>query len=396
MSDDETKALSKRVRFLERELRYSEQARARLEDLNDQNQVIRTRSNEELAQKNVELAGALDRLVRAQVQLVQSEKMASLGQLVASVAHELNTPLGVIRASADNVRELVLEAITELPDAFARLDRDAQRDWNELVRAALASRGTPQTSREERQVRRQLQQELEAAGVAGAEAAASVLIELGVTAVSASHLELLRGPSGHETLRLARDVVAACRAIDNIRFAADRSAKMVFALKSFVHPGGAEGESTEGAITEHLDTVLTLYRGQIRHGVELVRDYQDEGRVWGRHDQLNQVWTNLLHNALQAIEGQAGELTVAVRATPDDTVRVDVTDSGPGIPSAVQARVFEPFFTTKRVGEGSGLGLSICSDIVAGHDGTLTFETRPGRTTFSVVLPRRRAEERRS
>jgi len=393
MSDDEIKTLSKRVRFLERELRYSQEARARLEDLNDQNQAIRARSNEELAQKNAELMAALDRLMRAQVQLVQSEKMASLGQLVASVAHELNTPLGAIRASAGSARGLIFEAVTELPTAFARLDPTSQLAWTELVRAGLASSGAPPTSREERRVRRLLQQELEGAGLADAEERASVLAELGQTTVSAAHLELLRSPSASDLLRLVRDVVSASRAIENIRFAADRSAKMVFALKSFVHPGGADGAPTEGAITEHLDTVLTLYRGQIRNGIELARDYQDKGVVWGRHDQLNQVWTNLLHNALQAMEGGPGELAVAVSRTPDDAVRVDVTDSGPGIPPEVQPRVFEPFFTTKRVGEGSGLGLSICADVVARHGGSLTFETRPGRTTFSVVLPSRPAQD---
>lgn len=387
MSDDEIKALSKRVRFLERELRYAQEARVRLEDLNDRNQLIRSRSNEELNQKNGELEAALERLVRAQVQLVQSEKMASLGQLIASVAHELNTPLGAIRASAGSARALVLEAVAQLPTAFARLDPTEQEACNDLIRRGLASSGTPPTSREERSIRRRVQQELEQAGVGQAADGARILVELGVTTPQPAHLDLLRSASGIETLRLAQDVVAVYRSTENIRFAADRASKMVFALKSFVHPGGADGEQSEGAITAHLDTVLTLYRGQIKNGIELVRDFQDDGVVWARHDQLNQVWTNLLHNALQAIEG-GGELTLSVRAPDDRNVQIDVTDSGPGIPLTVQPRIFDPFFTTKPVGEGSGLGLSICLDIVTRHQGTLTFETRPGRTTFSVVLPR--------
>lgn len=387
MSDDEIKALSKRVRFLERELRYAQEARVRLEDLNDRNQLIRSRSNDELNQKNGELEAALERLVRAQVQLVQSEKMASLGQLIASVAHELNTPLGAIRASAGSARALVLEAVAQLPTAFARLDPTEQEACNDLIRRGLASSGTPPTSREERSIRRRVQQELEQAGVGQAADGARILVELGVTTPQPAHLDLLRSASGIETLRLAQDVVAVYRSTENIRFAADRASKMVFALKSFVHPGGADGEQSEGAITAHLDTVLTLYRGQIKNGIELVRDFQDDGVVWARHDQLNQVWTNLLHNALQAIEG-GGELTLSVRAPDDRNVQIDVTDSGPGIPLTVQPRIFDPFFTTKPVGEGSGLGLSICLDIVTRHQGTLTFETRPGRTTFSVVLPR--------
>ncbi len=393
MTDEEVKALAKRVRFLERELRYANEARVRLEDLNDRNQIVRARSNEELNQKNAELEAALDRLMRAQVQLVQSEKMASLGQLVASVAHELNTPLGAIRASAGSLRELVLRIATELPIAFANLDSTGRTQWLELTRAALAAVDTPPSSREERRLRRELQQRLEDAGIAEADDAARVLIEVGVTALTETHLQLLRHPAAGEILRLARDVVAAVRSSENVRYAAERSAKIVFALKSFVHPGGTDEEWTDGLVTDNLDTVLTLYRGHLQNGVELVRHFQDPGAVWARHDQLNQVWTNLLHNALQALNGQGGELTVAVRATDAGDVQVDVTDTGPGIPTAVQSRIFDPFFTTKPVGEGSGLGLSISMDIIRQHRGSLTFETCPGRTTFSVVLPRHPVRE---
>ena len=183
----------------------------------------------------------------------------------------------------------------------------------------------------------------------------------------------------------AFDLVTLCRTTDNIRVAASRAAKIVSALKRLAHPGDAAGAPTGGSISESLDTVLTLYQSQIKQGIEVERAYEAPGVVWARHDQLNQVWTNLVHNALQAM-GETGTLALSVREL-DGHVEVAITDSGPGIPVEAQKRVFEPFFTTKPLGEGTGLGLSICWDIVTQHGGTLAFETAPGRTTFTVTLP---------
>ena len=120
--------------------------------------------------------------------------------------------------------------------------------------------------------------------------------------------------------------------------------------------------------------------------MDIERKYGGEGLVEGLHDQLNQVWTNLVHNALQAMDYQ-GTLEVAVTETATDAT-VSVTDSGPGIPEDAQTRIFEPFYTTKPAGEGTGLGLAICRDIVQKHGGSLEVESQPGRTQFRVTLPK--------
>ncbi|MEZ4447514.1 MAG: ATP-binding protein [Polyangiaceae bacterium] len=135
--------------------------------------------------------------------------------------------------------------------------------------------------------------------------------------------------------------------------------------------------------------MLTLYYNQIKQGVELVRRFDDPGIVHGRHEELNQVWTNLVHNGLQALECK-GRLEVEVRRE-GERVLVEIVDSGPGIPSAVQQRMFEPFFTTKPQGERSGLGLSISHDIVARHSGSIEVDSWPGRTCFRVALQGRGA-----
>jgi two-component system, NtrC family, sensor kinase len=186
-------------------------------------------------------------------------------------------------------------------------------------------------------------------------------------------------------LRSASDLAALRRNSGTIRMAAERAAKIVFALKSYAHPGSAGGEPIEASLAENVETVLTLYQNQIKHGVELVRSFEDAGIVRGHHEELNQVWTNLVHNALQAMHYR-GRLELRV-AREGSHVVVQVFDSGSGIPEDALHRIFEPFFTTKGQGEGSGLGLSICKDIVERHAGTLRVESRPGRTVFTVVLP---------
>jgi len=167
--------------------------------------------------------------------------------------------------------------------------------------------------------------------------------------------------------------------------AAKRAAKIVFALKSYAHPGASSG-SQEGNLAENLDTVLTLYHNLIKRGVEVVRQYESDGVVVGHHDELNQVWTNLVHNALQAMDFD-GTLTLQIRDL-DDSVELSVIDDGPGVPEHVRPRIFDPFFTTKPQGEATGLGLSICRDIIERHGGTLSLESEPGRTAFTAVLPR--------
>ncbi|MEL6249415.1 MAG: ATP-binding protein, partial [Cyanobacteria bacterium J06627_15] len=124
---------------------------------------------------------------------------------------------------------------------------------------------------------------------------------------------------------------------------------------------------------------------QIKYGVTVERHYQDLPQIWCYFDELNQVWTNLIHNALQAMDNR-GTLTIEGAAETDGLV-VRITDSGSGIPPEVQDRIFQPFFTTKAPGEGSGLGLDIVRRIIEKHHGSISVTSMPGKTTFTVRLP---------
>ena len=330
-----------------------------------------------LEQRNAEIRAS-------QQALIESEKLAALGQVVAGVAHELNTPLGTIRAAIGNVGGAVREILQGLPRTIAEATPEELEGLERLL--ATASPG-PRTSREERQNRRRLRRALDEERIEGADDIADTLIDIGLEADIAPHLPLLESPRRDVLLRAAYNLVSLRRNASNIDVAGERASKIVFALKSYAHPGVA-GEWSEGSLASYVDTVLTLYHNQIKHGVELTRSYEDEFQIEARHDELNQVWTNLVHNALQAMDGR-NALEVAIEGDEDE-VRVHVIDSGPGIPDDVLPRIFDPFFTTKDRGEGSGLGLSICREIVERHGGRLDVRTRPGRTEFIVALPRRR------
>jgi signal transduction histidine kinase len=140
-------------------------------------------------------------------------------------------------------------------------------------------------------------------------------------------------------------------------------------------------------VHELLDSTLAMLAGKIGDQIAVVRDYgPDLPRIPCFPGELNQVWTNLIDNAVSAMDGQ-GTLTIRT-ALDRDQYLVDVGDTGPGVPPDIQQRIFEPFFTTKPVGQGTGLGLDICWRIVVGrHHGDLRLQSVPGDTHFLVRLP---------
>lgn len=339
--------------------------------------------NTKLSRVNFELEKTLDELKQSQDQLIQSEKMAALGHLIAGVAHEINTPMGAIRASADNVSDALSEALKLLPGLFQRLPDVLQEDFFALVEKSLG-KDTALSAREERKLRRKLTRILEEHEIEDADDAADTLTDMGIYDDVAPFLGLLRHSEGGLILRMAYDLSGLQRGTRNIITATERASKIVFALKSYARFDSG-GESVPSDLSESIETVLTLYHNLLKHGIEVVRNYEELPPVPCYPDELNQVWTNLAHNAIQAMESR-GRLEIDVRQR-DEWAVVTVTDSGKGIPDEIKERIFEPFFTTKPAGEGSGLGLDIVKKIIDKHNGRIEVESEPGRTMFSVSLP---------
>jgi signal transduction histidine kinase len=344
---------------------------------------------EQLAERGVlnqqvqELQQTLHDLQKNQAKLIQTEKMAALGQLIAGIAHEINTPLGAIQASIGNINSYLEQSLTELPPLLQSLSSDRLTnfftllDWAKQPKEMLSSR-------EERQLKRSLKQTLSEQGIQSADALADTLSKMGINHTLDPLLPLLQDPDAHGILETAYHLSAIQNNSQNIRLAVERAARIVYALKTYVRQD-VSNVPVSASVAAGIDTVLTLYQNHIKRGIEVIKNYGTVKEILCYPEGLFQVWSNLIGNAIQAMNYQ-GQLEIAI-LEKDGHIMVEIADSGCGIPPEIKKQIFEPFFTTKPEGEGSGLGLSIVSKIVDKHRGKIEVESQPGNTVFRVWLP---------
>jgi PAS domain S-box-containing protein len=335
----------------------------------------------QVAERTQELSETLGYLQATQNELIQSEKMAALGQLVAGVAHELNTPLGAIRSSAGNMTKFLGQTLSNLPSLFQSLSPTEAEDFFILLNRSL-QKDTSLTAKEERKLKRSLISQLEDEDIDDADEIADTLVDMGIYEAE-DFLILLQNADRTRILEMAYKLTEIQRGTQTINTATDRASKVVFALKNYARYDSSEA-MIQSDIVDGIETVLTLYQNNIKQGVEVLRNYQKIEPILCYVDQLNQVWTNLIHNALQAMNNK-GTLIIDIMQD-GNYVKVGITDSGNGIPAEIMPKIFEPFFTTKPPGEGSGLGLDIVKKIIEKHDGKIEVESVPGKTTFTVCL----------
>ena len=345
---------------------------------------------EQLAERGVlnqqvqELQQTLDDLQKNQAKLIQTEKLAALGQLVAGIAHEINTPLGAIQASIGNITSYVKDSLIELPRLLQSLSSDRLNDFFTLLDWAKQPKELL-TPREERQLKRSLKKILSEQGLENADSLADTLSLMGITATIDPILPLLQAPDSLLILETVYQLSAIQTNSQNIRLAVERAARIVYALKNYVRQDVAN-VPVRASVAAGIDTVLTLYQNQIKYGIEVTKNYAPVADILCYPEALFQVWSNLIGNAIQAMNYQ-GQLAIALMEQ-DRHIVVEIADSGCGIPPEIQHQIFEPFFTTKPTGEGSGLGLSIVRKIVDKHRGRIEVESQPGDTVFRVWLPR--------
>ncbi|AOY79864.1 response regulator [Moorena producens JHB] len=351
--------------------------------LEEQNQRLKKEIKQRM-EVEAELNETLQQLQATQDELIQSEKMAALGQLVAGVAHEINTPLGAINSSVRNLANFLAHHLKQLPSFFQTLSKERESHFFTLLERS-SQQTTPLSTREQRQIRKALTGQMTSHSIDKAAKLANILVGIGVCDDLDPLLPLLKDPEGEKILQTAYQFANLQTSTRNIVTAAERAAKVVFALKTYAHDDSS-GNKIEANIIEGIETILTLYYNQLKYGVDVIRNYDDSlPSILCYPDQLNQVWTNLIHNGIQAMDSK-GTLTIDVRKQ-DDQIKVSFTDSGKGIPPEVIPKIFQPFFTTKPPGEGSGLGLDIVKKIVDKHQAQIEVESGPGKTTFTVMLP---------
>lgn len=347
--------------------------------LADYNRTLET----QVKQRTSELSQALEELQTTQNELIQSEKMAALGQLIAGVAHEINTPLGAITSSVRNISNFWSNNLPQLLSLWQQLSPQRQQDFLALIKKSN-KQNTSLTTREQRQIKRALTQELESYNIKNVRTIAKYLIGIGVYENLETFLALLQDTECENILKIAYQIANVITSTFTINTASERAGKVVFALKNYTHYD-TTAELIEAQITEGLETVLTLYYNQFKEGIEVIKNYpEDLPKIPCYPDELNQVWTNLIHNAIQAMEWK-GTLTIDIQRQQEN-ILVSIIDSGKGIPPEILPKIFQPFFTTKPAGEGSGLGLDIVKKIIDKHHGQIEVDSVPGKTTFTVCL----------
>lgn len=280
------------------------------------------------------LARANASLKASQAHLVQSEKMASLGQMVAGVAHEINTPLGYVRSNVELARDFVSQTSSALV---------ASRN---LIHCLLDERASDEE-------------------ISG---------------------HLMTAAEETESVSQSGILEEVSPLFDDTLHGLEQISDLVVNLRNFSRLDRARVDHVN--LNESLDSALTIGRNLIKHKAEVICDYGDLPSVECAASQINQVFLNILTNAAQAI-ADYGRITVRTRTLADrDQVEVRIRDNGCGMPEEVRARIFDPFFTTKPVGQGTGLGLSISYQIIEQHRGSIDVVSTPGEgTEFVLCLP---------
>jgi signal transduction histidine kinase len=348
---------------------------------------------------------AYTELQESQDQLVQSEKMAALGQLIAGVAHEINTPLGAIKASIENITHSLEESLNLFPDYITNLSIEQKNMFFALIEKAKRDKRTLST-KEDRKWKSELRNTLEANEIPKSDEIADSLVDIGIYDGVEPFLPLFQSYPD-DTIQLAYNLAGFQIKAKNIKSAVEKASKIVFALKNYAH-SDSTGQKILSNIIEGIETVLTIYQNSFKKGVELHTEFDLIPTIYCYPDELNQIWTNLIHNSLQAMDYN-GKLYI--RAFTESSVKEDsgkennenaseefivvqIEDSGPGIPLDLQEKIFNPFFTTKKRGEGSGLGLHITRKILDKHNGNLSLDSTPGRTVFTIKIPMLKKQEK--
>ncbi len=288
---------------------------------------------EQLNKQNEQLAETLQKLKSAQSQLIQSEKMASLGQLTAGIAHEINNPINFVYAGIDTL-EMSIKNMREVLAIYNELETTEPEKHTALI----------------------------------------------------GKIKRLKKEVDFENIQADIDEM-----IDHIKHGAERTVEIVKSLRTFSRLD--ENVMKPSNIHENIESTLVMLRNQYRDNIEIIKDYGDIPLVECMSSQINQALMNILSNAIQAIDKQ-GTITIRTRLDQNEKIQISLKDTGKGMDEKTQARIFEPFFTTKEVGEGTGLGLAITHGIIDRHNGKIEVRSEIGQgTEFLITLPVEQAKE---
>lgn len=343
-------------------------------------------ANNELQSKNDALVKTMDEIKQLQGQLINSEKMAVLGQLVAGVSHEINTPAGTILNAIEEIDRDYALILQKLVHIIEELPDDLRNNYVEFCKVTVTHLSKKERSTiEERQIAREIQQRLSEEGIDNARSISKnfALIGLQLEHLEPSFIKLLKSPMSEEIQNSLFQLGMSQVHVRDIKIAINRITSIVKALKLYSHMDQDEIIAT--CLTEDIDNTLIILNNKLKRGIKIIKEYDEIPLIRCNADKLNQVWTNLINNAVEAMQGE-GIIIIRIRQEEKKIV-IEIEDNGPGIPPETLPHIFDYYFTTKKKGEGTGLGLSISKDIVEKQYGEFTVNSMPGKTVFRVKLP---------
>ena len=337
--------------------------------------------------RKIKVEDTLQELKSTQYHLIESEKMAALGQLVANVAHEINTPIGAIKSSTENIDFSFMDMIHSSSNIFQHLDSETISLLNEFLNESNALEDKF-NSKEARTIKKKLADEILNFDIKMNDEIADLLVLMNFTSYNPKYDKLWKNERSKEIIKLLIDAKSISNSTKNILNAVDKTSKIIYALRSYSPKESGIGKKMLN-ISESIDNILTIYNNYLKQGIQVKKEYSENIEIYCYPDDIKQLWINIIFNAIQAMSG-IGVLSINIEKEKIDSINyinIYITDSGPGIPSELQSKIYDPFFTTKKPGEGSGLGLNICKQIIEKHRGFINLKSRPGFTQFKISLP---------
>lgn len=321
----------------------------------------------------------------------QNEKMMALGKLSAGLSHELNNPAAaIVRGSTTLKSHLKLQ-----PDTFKKVlsinmtPEQVDRVTDKMFEVLSRENAPVLTLMERTDKEDELTSCFDDCGIDNGDELAENFVEFGFTDDDLYEMEkYIPTESLSAVLNWINNNLVTEKMVLDIQEASQRISDLVNSVKNFTHMDRA-GDMQHSDIHLGLRNTLVMLNHKIKRGnVKVIETFDTTlPPVKAMIGELNQVWTNIIDNALDAMEGRSGS-TLEIKTERDkEFVKVSITDNGPGIPEEIISRIFDPFYTTKEMGKGTGLGLDVVSRIVKQHHGSVKPTSSGGRTTFVVCFP---------
>lgn len=350
-------------------------------EIDNYHQHLEAKVKEATAQLNI----AYEDLKNTQGQLVLNEKMASLGILIAGIAHEINTPVSAMQNIARNLEQKItsmpedIESLLNQNKAFGDHLADCLRD---LIRSSSSDQAAA-SFQEVRMIEAILKEE----GIKEYRKVGAALVHLNFTDKDKikNYLSLFRLPSIFSLIESIGNISQAAKIAQT---SSRKIEEIVRALKYYAYTDKDKVEMIQ--LNESINTALILLRNKLRHLVTVNTEFDPHLPKIPCTSEVHQIWTNLLNNSYDAIEdmgeGYQGEIIIRTQKV-QDRITITIMDNGSGIPEDKIGKIFDPFFTTKDIGKGTGLGLSIVTGIIKKHEGLIRVESSPGQTSFEISFP---------